>query len=136
MTFFLGKSERRFEVQLSWAELHPKQSMFVFYSPLPFLKIWWRWKKHILPSPSSSILPLNPQPQIHWIHIFISPRERERVFKRMEKALIKVGSIKAGGFWISKKAKEEFSNITEDLTVRTYSPSPSLFFFSIHFFSL
>ncbi|KAM7464475.1 hypothetical protein LguiA_032596 [Lonicera macranthoides] len=34
----------------------------------------------------------------------------------MEKALIKVGSIKAGSFWVSKKAKEEFSNITEDLT--------------------
>jgi hypothetical protein len=30
----------------------------------------------------------------------------------MEKALTKVGS-----FWISKKAKEEISNITEDLSV-------------------
>ncbi|XP_057508628.1 uncharacterized protein At5g01610-like [Actinidia eriantha] len=35
----------------------------------------------------------------------------------MEKALVKVGSLKAGGFWLSKKAKEEFSNITEDITV-------------------
>ncbi|KAK9276143.1 hypothetical protein L1049_005674 [Liquidambar formosana] len=34
----------------------------------------------------------------------------------MEKALMKVGSLKAGSFWISKKAKEEFSNITEDIT--------------------
>lgn len=33
----------------------------------------------------------------------------------MEKALTKVGSLKVGGLWISKKAKEEFSNITEDL---------------------
>ena len=35
----------------------------------------------------------------------------------MEKALTKVGSLKVGGLWISKKAREEFSNITEDLTV-------------------
>lgn len=35
----------------------------------------------------------------------------------MEKALTKVGSLKVGGLWISKKAKEEFSNITEDLNV-------------------
>ncbi|KAL3840541.1 hypothetical protein ACJIZ3_025132 [Penstemon smallii] len=34
----------------------------------------------------------------------------------MEKALIKVGSLKAGSFWLSKKAKEEFNNITQDLT--------------------
>ncbi|KAK9119001.1 hypothetical protein Scep_017094 [Stephania cephalantha] len=34
----------------------------------------------------------------------------------MEKALTKVGSLKAGSFWISKKAKEEISNITDDLT--------------------
>ncbi|XP_059655769.1 uncharacterized protein At5g01610-like [Cornus florida] len=34
----------------------------------------------------------------------------------MEKALVKVGSIKAGSFWLSKKAKEEFTNITEDLS--------------------
>lgn len=33
---------------------------------------------------------------------------------KMEKALTKVGS-----FWISKKAKEEISNITEDLSVCT-----------------
>ncbi|KAK8567325.1 hypothetical protein V6N12_005921 [Hibiscus sabdariffa] len=34
----------------------------------------------------------------------------------MEKALTKVGSLKVGGLWISKKAKEELSNITEDLS--------------------
>ncbi|KAL4569501.1 hypothetical protein LXL04_025140 [Taraxacum kok-saghyz] len=36
----------------------------------------------------------------------------------MEKALVKVGSIKAkaGSYWISKKAKQEFSNISDDLT--------------------
>ncbi|KAF9626459.1 hypothetical protein IFM89_034393 [Coptis chinensis] len=34
----------------------------------------------------------------------------------MEKALTKVGSIKVGSFWISKKAKEEISNISEDLS--------------------
>lgn len=46
------------------------------------------------------------------------PRRREK----MEKALTKVGS-----FWISKKAKEEISNITEDLSVRSHS----LFFYVI-----
>lgn len=35
----------------------------------------------------------------------------------MEKALTKVNSLKVSGLWISKKAKEEISNITEDLTV-------------------
>lgn len=39
---------------------------------------------------------------------------------RMEKALTKVGSLKVGSLWISKKAKEEFSNITEDITVSVY----------------
>ncbi|RVX06199.1 Uncharacterized protein CK203_027587 [Vitis vinifera] len=34
----------------------------------------------------------------------------------MEKALMKVSSLKAGSFWISSKAKEEFSNITQDIT--------------------
>ncbi|KAL8518605.1 hypothetical protein ACS0TY_009815 [Phlomoides rotata] len=34
----------------------------------------------------------------------------------MEKALVKMGSIKAGSFWLSKKAKQEFNNITQDLT--------------------
>lgn len=34
----------------------------------------------------------------------------------MDKALIKVGSIKAGSFWVSKKAKEEISNISQDLS--------------------
>ncbi|GAV61118.1 DUF538 domain-containing protein [Cephalotus follicularis] len=33
----------------------------------------------------------------------------------MEKALTKVSSFKVGGSWISKKAMEEFSNITEDI---------------------
>ncbi|KAG6759904.1 hypothetical protein POTOM_036400 [Populus tomentosa] len=37
----------------------------------------------------------------------------------MEKALTKVNSLKVGSLWISKKAKEEFSNITEDLNVIT-----------------
>lgn len=31
--------------------------------------------------------------------------------------MVKMGSIKAGSFWLSKKAKEEFTNITQDLTV-------------------
>lgn len=37
----------------------------------------------------------------------------------MEKALTKVGSIKsaAGSFWITKKAKEELLDISQDLTV-------------------
>lgn len=35
----------------------------------------------------------------------------------MEKALVKMGSIKAGSFWLTKKAKQEFNNITQDLTV-------------------
>ncbi|KAE8023180.1 hypothetical protein FH972_008915 [Carpinus fangiana] len=34
----------------------------------------------------------------------------------MEKALTKVGSLKVGNLWISKKAKEEFSNISEDIS--------------------
>uniref|UniRef100_A0A2N9J2X1 DUF538 domain-containing protein n=1 Tax=Fagus sylvatica TaxID=28930 RepID=A0A2N9J2X1_FAGSY len=34
----------------------------------------------------------------------------------MEKALTKVSSIKVGSLWITKKAKEEFSNISEDIT--------------------
>ncbi|XAR55910.1 hypothetical protein NMG60_11036149 [Bertholletia excelsa] len=33
----------------------------------------------------------------------------------MEKALVKIGSLKAGGNWLSKKAQEEFSNISQDL---------------------
>lgn len=53
-------------------------------------------------------------------------RERER--EEMEKALTKVGSLKVGGLWISKKAKEEFSNITEDLNVsKTFFFFPSFF---------
>lgn len=36
--------------------------------------------------------------------------------RRMEKALVKVGSIKSGSFWLSKKAKEEFNNISQDLS--------------------
>lgn len=38
----------------------------------------------------------------------------------MEKALTKVGSLKVGSSWISKKAKEEFTNISEDITVSIY----------------
>ncbi|GFP87449.1 uncharacterized protein at5g01610 [Phtheirospermum japonicum] len=37
----------------------------------------------------------------------------------MEKALVKVGSLKAaaaGTFWVSKKAKQEISNISQDLS--------------------
>ncbi|XP_076947646.1 uncharacterized protein At5g01610-like [Bidens hawaiensis] len=39
----------------------------------------------------------------------------------MEKALVKVGSMKAkaGSYWISKKAKQELSNISDDLTTFT-----------------
>ncbi|KAJ6910293.1 hypothetical protein NC652_021080 [Populus alba x Populus x berolinensis] len=40
-----------------------------------------------------------------------------REFEAMEKALTKVNSLKVGSLWISKKAKEEFSNITEDINV-------------------
>lgn len=37
----------------------------------------------------------------------------------MERALTKVSSLKVGlgSSWISKKAKEEFSNISEDISV-------------------
>lgn len=35
----------------------------------------------------------------------------------MEKALTKVGSLKVGSLWITKKAKEEFSNISDDISV-------------------
>ncbi|EPS65121.1 hypothetical protein M569_09657, partial [Genlisea aurea] len=34
----------------------------------------------------------------------------------MEKALTKVGSLKSGTFWVSTKAKEEISNISQDLS--------------------
>ncbi|KAF2299104.1 hypothetical protein GH714_030738 [Hevea brasiliensis] len=34
----------------------------------------------------------------------------------MEKALTRVSSLKVGSSWISKKAKEELSNISEDIT--------------------
>ncbi|KAL6190111.1 hypothetical protein ACLB2K_036510 [Fragaria x ananassa] len=34
----------------------------------------------------------------------------------MEKALTKVSSLKIGSSWISKKAKEELSNISDDIT--------------------
>lgn len=49
----------------------------------------------------------------------------------MEKALVKMGSIKAGSFWLTKKAKEEFNNITQDLTVCKLLPYnvPYVFFF-------
>lgn len=44
----------------------------------------------------------------------------------MDKALTKVGSLKSGTFWVSKKAKEEISNISQDLTVMIL-PFSSLF---------
>ncbi|EPS63573.1 hypothetical protein M569_11211 [Genlisea aurea] len=39
-----------------------------------------------------------------------------RCLRAMEKAVRKVGSLKSGTFWVSKKAKEEMSNISQDLT--------------------
>jgi len=47
----------------------------------------------------------------------------------MEKALTKVGSLKVGSLWISKKAKEEFSNISEDISVWTLCIVLCFFFF-------
>lgn len=44
---------------------------------------------------------------------------REKKKREMEKALTKVSSLKVGGSWISKKAKEELSNITQDINVRS-----------------
>lgn len=35
----------------------------------------------------------------------------------MEKALTKVSSLNLGSSWISKKAKEELSNISQDIAV-------------------
>lgn len=35
----------------------------------------------------------------------------------MEKALTTVSSLKVGSLWISKKAKEELSNISQDINV-------------------
>lgn len=50
----------------------------------------------------------------------------------MEKALTKVNSLKVGSLWISKKAKEEISNISDDITVSTdfsvYSCTPFFLF--------
>lgn len=46
----------------------------------------------------------------------------------MEKALMKVSSLKAGSFWISSKAKEEFANITQDITVSSTRHFPLSFF--------
>lgn len=57
-------------------------------------------------------------------------RESQKKGAQMEKALTKVGS-----FWISKKAKEEISNITEDLSVCLHSlPYPFLLVFQSLFF--
>lgn len=53
----------------------------------------------------------------------------------MDKALTKVGSLKSGTFWVSKKAKEEISNISQDLTVMIL-PFSSLFVFAGFFFLL
>lgn len=50
---------------------------------------------------------------------------------------MKVSSLKAGSFWISSKAKEEFSNITQDITVSsTHRFSPSVFTLVFPFLSL
>lgn len=49
--------------------------------------------------------------------VFTLSENLSREEKKMEKALTKVTSFKVGGSWISKKAKEELSNITTDLTV-------------------
>ncbi|KAL3819490.1 hypothetical protein ACJIZ3_005395 [Penstemon smallii] len=35
----------------------------------------------------------------------------------MEKALVKVGSLKASTFWVSRRAKEEISNISQDVSI-------------------
>jgi hypothetical protein len=51
----------------------------------------------------------------------------------MEKALTKVGSLKVGNLWISKKAKEEFSNISEDISVWTFVYCSVCFFFLASF---
>ncbi|WZZ01915.1 hypothetical protein YC2023_074243 [Brassica napus] len=55
----------------------------------------------------------------------------------MEKVLTKVTSFKVGGSWVSKKAKEELSNITNDLTVSSNLhlslPSCLMFHFSLAF---
>lgn len=53
----------------------------------------------------------------------------------MEKALTKVGSLKVGSLWISKKAKEEFANITDDFQV-SFSFSVSFCFVFVDFVRL
>ena len=47
---------------------------------------------------------------------------------------MKVSSLKAGGFWISSKAKEEFTNITQDISVSSTHHFP--FLSSLLFFPL
>ncbi|KAH8501103.1 hypothetical protein H0E87_016073 [Populus deltoides] len=63
---------------------------------------------------SSHTLSLKPQQQIEEEKVKSCTR-CSREFEAMEKALTKVNSLKVGSLWISKKAKEEFSNITEDI---------------------
>lgn len=66
------------------------------------------------------------------LDLHLPPFERGLILRvRMEKALVKVGSIKAGGFWLTKKAKEEINNITDDLNVSKFFFSISLLF--LHF---
>lgn len=79
-------------------------------------------------SPFSSRFRLDESDYFIYIYIYSSllaysppvySLEREREGERMERALTKVNSLKVGSLWISKKAKEEFSNISDDLTVST-----------------
>ncbi|CAN1794179.1 hypothetical protein LINPERHAP1_LOCUS20220 [Linum perenne] len=46
----------------------------------------------------------------------------------MEKAVAKVGSLSISSSWISKKAKEELSNITGDFTVNSIVSSAGSFY--------
>ena len=76
---------------------------------------------------------------LYFFFFFNSPildfRERNKQRERMEKALIKVGSIKsaAGSFWITKKAKEELIDISQDITVCSFLSFFFLFLFFAHF---
>ena len=48
---------------------------------------------------------------------FAQSSEKSKGKLQMEKALTKVGSLKLGSSWIPKKAKQEFSNISDDISV-------------------
>lgn len=82
---------------------------------------------------------------------FVWERKRERDFlislqkqPKMEKALTKVTSLKIGlgDSWFTKKAKEEFSNISQDINVSNFicflslslSLSSILFYFPLMWF--